>query len=382
MASRPVVTFAMEWVPQYRAPFYEGLRETLDDRGIEMRLVHGDPPGSRKARNDARQVSFADYVPNRVWTIQGLELTAQPVTRKLRGADLVVLQQETGLLLNYLALAWARVGGPVVGLWGHGHNFNPLEASAAAEAVKARVTRYADWAFAYTERSAEVFRSIGMDPTRITVVQNSLDIEPIRNPTGAVSPDVAELVAALRADGARVGWIVSALDRWKRVPFLIDVLDACRDRIEDFAFVALGAGDEQHRLVEAARTRPWLHPLGARFGADKAAVGEVAELTIHPGLAGLHVVETFATGTPMVTADIDYHSHEVAYLDADNALVLPADASADDFGDAVAGLLRDQRRLDHLRAGCARAAEVYTLDAMVENFAGGVEAALAAGRRR
>ncbi len=392
-ADRPVVAFAMEWVPQYRAGFYERLRTELADRGVEMRLIHGDPPASRKKRNDAKVLDWATYVPNRLWTVKGLEITAQPVVRHLRGADLVVLQQETGLILNYLMMAWSRVRGPKVALWGHGHNFNPLEASGLAERVKSAVTKWADWAFAYTDRSAEVFRSIGMEPTHITVVQNSLDIEPLRAALAGTGPetgpeaeqpsaDVAALVASLAAEGNRVAWIVSALDRWKRVPFLIEILDRCAERIEGFAFVALGAGDQAHLLVEAAETRPWLHPLGARFGADKAAVAALVDVTIHPGLAGLHVIETFATGAPMVTADIDYHSHEVSYLNERNSVMLPADASADDFAAVVERLLTDREALAELQAGCAEATEIFTLDAMVGNFADGIVDALATYRRR
>ena len=376
--TQPVVVFAMEWVPQYRAPFYERLRVELAGRGVEMRLVHGDPPTSRKKRNDSKVIDWAEYVPNRLWTVKGLELTAQPVLKLLRGADLVVIQQETGLLLNYVMMAKSRVGGPKIALWGHGHNFNPHEASGAAERVKQVVTKWADWVFAYTEHSAGVFRSIGMDPAHITVVQNSLDIDPIRNPSGTVSQDVAALVAELNASGARLGWIVSALDRWKRVPFLIEVLDACAERIDGFAFVALGAGDQAHLIAEAAKTRPWLHALGARFGADKAAIGALASVTIHPGLAGLHVVETFATESPMVTADIDYHSHEIEYLTPDNSVVVAAEADVDGFASAVADLLGDPVELARLQAGCRVSSETFTLDAMVDNFATGVVDALAA----
>lgn len=380
--NRPVVAFAMEWVPQYRAPFYERLKVELDQRGIDMRLIHGDPPASRSRRNDAKVVDWADHVPNRVRTIRGLEVTSQPVSRHLKGADLVVLQQETGLTLNYRMMAKARIGGPAVALWGHGHNFNPLEASGLAEAVKRRVTRWADWAFAYTERSAEVFASIGVDPERITVVQNSLDTSALSDRSGTPSPDVAELVTALEQRGAKVGWIVSALDRWKRVPFLLEVLDRCAATIDDFAFVALGSGDEADLLVEAARSRPWLHALGARFGPDKAAIGRLASVTIHPGLIGLHVVESFATESPMVAADLDYHSHEFGYLNGGNAVILDGEADADDFAAAVRTLLDGGPKLDQLQAGCRVGAERYTLAAMVENFADGIERALAAGRRR
>ncbi|MGB5757433.1 MAG: hypothetical protein WBM50_10995, partial [Acidimicrobiales bacterium] len=117
-------------------------------------------------------------------------------------------------------------------------------------------------------------------------------------------------------------------------------------------------------------------------GADKAAVGRLARLTIHPGLIGLHVIEAFATCSPIVTADLDYHSHEVSYLGPDNAVVLPADASADDFAETVEGLFGDPVELARLAKGCLAASEIYTLDAMVGNFAGGIEDALTTYRLR
>jgi glycosyltransferase involved in cell wall biosynthesis len=379
---RPTVIFAMEWVPQYRQEFYRRLRHELDHRGIEMRLVHGDPPASRRGRKDARVIDWAEFVPNRLWTIRGLELTLQPILGRLRKADLVVLQQETGLVLNYAMFVLSRLGGPLVALWGHGHNFNPLEANGPAERIKSTVTKWADWVFAYTERSRQVFQSIGVRPERITVVQNSLDTSDIDHPSDPMSPEIVDLVAELTATDATVGWIVSALDRWKRVPFLLEILDAVADRIDNFHFLVLGAGDDDAVLRNGAESRPWLHVLGPRFGADKAALGRLAAVTIHPGLVGLHVIDSFATQTPMVIADLPYHSHEVGYLTDDNSLTLPPDVDAERYAGEVVDLLGDEKRLSELRVGCRRAAEFYTLDAMVDNFADGVESALAlrAGR--
>lgn len=378
---RPTVVFAMEWVPQYRVEFYRRLRQELDNRGVTMRLVHGDPPPSRKGRKDSRVIEWAEYVPNRQWTVAGLELTLQPVVGRVGRPDLIVLQQETGLVLNYPMLLASRLGGPKVALWGHGHNFNPHEANPLAERVKSMVTGRADWIFAYTDRSREIFESIGVDPAVITVVQNSLDTSDVDAPSGPVSSDVQHLVDELSTQASQVGWIVSALDRWKRVPYLLDVIDRVAAAVPGFQFLVLGAGDDDRVLLDAQATRPWLHVLGPRFGADKAALGRLARLTIHPGLVGLHVIDCFATATPLVTADLDYHSHEVSYLGPDNSVVLNEDVDAATFAEAVIELFGDEARLEQLAAGCARAAGVYTLDAMVSNFADGIEAALASTGR-
>ncbi|MCP4221817.1 MAG: glycosyltransferase family 4 protein [Actinomycetia bacterium] len=307
--------------------------------------------------------------------------------RRLKGAELIILQQETGLLVNYPVLIRSKLGGTPVALWGHGHNFNPLEASAPAEWVKSKITPLADWIFAYTERSAEVFGSLGITRERITVVQNAVDTDALRaaatsgtgTPIGGVSDEIARLVAEVGERGARVGWIVSALDRWKRVPFLLETIDATRERVDDFEFFALGAGTDANILREAARTRPWLHAVGPVFGPDKAAIGRLAELTIHPGLIGLHVLDAFATASPMVTADISYHSHEIDYLEPGvNGVMLDSEATVSDFASTVAALLEDEARLKTLQEGCREAASMYTMEAMIERFAAGVRSALAA----
>jgi len=378
--SGAVVAMAMEWVPSYRVPFYNQLRSVLHARGIELRLVHGDPPGNRKERKDHMTLPWAESVPNEFFSVKGTELTHQPVWGRVRDVDFLVLQQEVGLSLNYRALWHHKVPGfhgPPVGLWGHGENPNPQTVNRWAEKLKRRVTPSADWFFAYTERSAARFRHMGVPNDRITVVQNSTDTEGLCNPTSPPSEPLGRRLAEVGERGARVGWVVSALDEWKRVPFLLEVLDKTRTLEPQFEFFVLGAGNAAHILESAAVDRPWLHVLGPTFGADKAAVGQLAEVMIHPGLAGLHVVESFATSSPMVTADLSYHSHEIDYLrPGENAVVLPASAPSDAFAHTIADLFAYPDRLAQLQAGCSHDAERYSLDQMVRRFAYGIEQAL------
>lgn len=375
--SRPLVAFCMQWVPSYREAFYEHLEPVLDQRGIDMLVIHGAPPASRRARNDSVEPPWATFVKNKEIAIKGVELTWQPSWRASRHADLVIVQQETGLLFNYLALATRRLRRQSVAMWGHGANSNPADANRAAESIKERVTPFADWFFAYTERSASVVEGLGFERDQITVVNNSRDSDLLAtNDDDSVDPEIAALVATVKARSKHVGWMVSALDTWKRLPFLVETLDVIRHLVPDFEFFVLGQGDDL-TIQEAAQTRPWLHALGSRFAADKSAVGAIADVTIQPGLIGLHVIDAFAFGTPMVTTEHSVHSHEFDYLvNGENALVLAEGATAAELGSATADLLRDPEKLQQLRAGGAASAASYTIDSMVERFADGIESAL------
>jgi len=91
-------------------------------------------------------------------------------------------------------------------------------------------------------------------------------------------------------------------------------------------------------------------------------------------------VDSFALETPIVTTRWPYHGPEMDYL-VDGANARIAGDSVVEFADAVVQLLLERDELDRLKAGCAAAAPRYSLEAMVENFAAGIRAALAMPRR-
>jgi glycosyltransferase involved in cell wall biosynthesis len=76
---------------------------------------------------------------------------------------------------------------------------------------------------------------------------------------------------------------------------------------------------------------------------------------------------------------VPYHSPEIEYLvPGRDGVVLANPDDADAYAEAVAGLLRDEGRRRRLVAGGRAASRRYTVEAMAERFAAGVEHALAA----
>ena len=380
-AGRPEVSIVYRHVPQYRTPFYERLRTDLDDLGIGLRLVHGQPVGEDAGRADAVRLPWATEVRNRTLDVAGKQLVWQPAWRQTRRSQLVIVEQASKLPLNYLLLATQRLGGPRVALWGHGVNMQAdgRPVTRAAEAAKRRATRVAHWFFAYTDGVAAKVRDLGFPADRITVVQNALDTEALRRwYLEATDAEVDAVRAEHGITGAHVGLYVGALYRGKRLDFLVESAVRTREILGDFELVIAGAGPEAGAVHAAAREHSWIHAVGPVFDRRKALLGRVSDVLLMPGLVGLAVLDAFALGAPMVTTAVPYHSPEIEYLtDGRNGLVLPAASTPREYGAAVAGLLAAPARLDGLRRGCRESADRYTVAEMSTRFAAGISAALA-----
>jgi glycosyltransferase involved in cell wall biosynthesis len=349
-------------------PFFAGLRERLGDEGVDLTLVHGFARGGRARRRDHGALPWAVTTRNRhIPVIPGVQRAVwQPLPRDvLRGADLVVVEQASRHLLNYRLLARSRSRGrPRVVLWGHGRNLQAGSSlsARASERLKRLVSAHPHWWLAYTAGSADRVAAIGFPRERITVVQNAVAVPP---PAESVErlPDRCVYVGSLYSD--------------KRIDFLLEAARRTAELRPGFRLVVIGDGEDRALVERAVGSSDWLEYRGSIFGEETAVELRRSQLLLMPGLVGLAVVDSFAQECPMVTVDLPFHSPEIEYLeDGVNGVCLPAGTPPERYGEEVAALLGDGRRLDLLRAGCRDAAATYTVDAMVEHVAEGLLAAL------
>ena len=366
----------------YRQTLFERLRVACAERGIELRLVHGQPSAAEALKQDAGQLHWADVMCNRFLRVRGVDLIWQPYPSALRNADLVVLIQENRILSNYPWLL--RLGvrrGQRVAYWGHGRNLQ----SAAPEGLREKWKRWfvnrVDWWFAYTDGTRDLLQGDGFATARITVLDNAIDNEQFQRDLDTVTEPV-RLACRARlgaTPGAPVGLYCGSLYPDKRLDLMLDAADRVHAARPDFRLVIIGDGPSRMLLTEAAATRPWLHSVGVQRGADKAAWFRAADLYLSPGAVGLHVLDAFCAGIPMITTAGARHGPEVAYLvSGRNGLIVKDDAVS--FADAVLRLLQDPAELAPLRQAAMQDAARYTLDNMVRNFVRGIEACLATPR--
>ena len=378
VVGKTVVTIVTKSLPHYRIPFFEALRLELDRHGITLVLIYGLPDPEEAKKRDTAAIPWGHAVQNRRIPFGRRSFWWQPCAALIRGSDLVIVEQASRLLLNYLLLAGQTLGGPKVAFWGHGRNFQGHRASRAAETVKRLISRWPHWWFAYTEGSAEVVRQLHYPLDRITAVQNAIDTSGLRLRRALV--DDKEL-AALRVrwgiQSRNIGIFAGGLYADKRIPFLLSSARAVRRRVSDFELIVLGAGPDQALVEEAAREHQWIHYPGPCLGSDKVPYFSLSKVMLLPGLVGLGVLDSFALEVPLVTVDLSFHSPEVDYLrNGENGLKLPVDTDPEAYADAVSRLLLNEQERERLQAGCRVAAQEYTIESMVSRFTSGVLGAL------
>lgn len=375
-----MVAVVFRYVHHYRRDFYERVRVLLDQRGVDFRLVAGQPGPVALPKEDAVDLPWAIHIRNRYYRVGHRQLCWQPCLRHVWDADLVIVEQASKLLANHILTAGRYLGGPRLALWGHGHNIQPQRASAPGEAVKRMLSRHVDWWFAYNEASVEVVKAIGFPPERITSVQNAVDTRWLSVARDGLSDaDIAAERRRLGLRGAHIGVFAGALYDDKRLAFLIDAGDRVRERLPDFELLVIGAGPDRPLVHRAAASRPWMHALGPLYGLEKVRAMSTAKALLLPGLVGLAVLDGFALGLPLVTTRVPFHSHEIAYVaPGENAIIVQEWRDSAVYADAVVRLFTDDALLERLREGCRVAAGAFTLEAMTRNFVDGVANALTA----
>ena len=366
----------------YRLELFERLQKACEARGIKLHLVHGQPTQREEKKRDVGSLPWADAVVNRYVSIGSKEVLWQPFPTQHRDADLVIVMQENRLLSNYPWLFLRGLHKAKVGYWGHGRNFQTRRPTGLLEKWKQFLVGRVDWWFAYTNLTKDILLADGYPAERITVLDNAIDNEGfIADLTAITDARLAEIGSELGLpESARIGLYCGSLYPDKRLDYMVAAAEKIQAALPYFHLLIIGDGPSAAEIKDAALTRPWLHWLGVRKGVEKAAYFRLADVVLNPGLVGLHVLDAFCAGVPMVTTSDARHSPEIAYLkDGENGLVVQGDAGA--YAEAIIGLLQNPSHYAQLQAGALAGAQRYTLQNMVERFAEGINRCLLMERK-
>lgn len=362
----------------YRLVLFERLREACSQRGIDLALVHGQASRRESVKKDEGFLPWARKVKNRFWELGARDLVWQPFPYELHDADLVVVMQESRILSSYPLLfsrLWSR---RKVAYWGHGVNFQSDAPTGLREKWKQMMLKRVDWWFAYTGMTVDILQCAGYPQENITCLNNAIDNETFEHDLASVTD--AQL-QAMRVEldvpeGAPVGLFCGSLYPDKKLDLLVAAGDQIHKVIPGFRLVVVGDGPSAKDIQSAAASRPWLRCVGVRKGQEKAVYFRLATVVLNPGAVGLHVLDSFCAGVPMITTADARHGPEIAYLRSGlNGLVVSGGVDA--YANAVIALLSNKGVLDALNQAALLDARSFTLDNMVNRFADGIEQCLA-----
>ncbi len=363
-------------ISRHRVPFYERLRSQLAERDIELQLVHGYFAPWERGKGDLACIPWATQIDNKVLRCRGREIYWQPVPLSIFSADLVVVEQANRLLLNYLMLLLRPFTGQRVALWGHGRNFQAKHPGSVLERFKKWWSRRADWFFLYTEHGAQLMQNAGANPSRMSVVFNTIDTRELQETKAEISrQQLDDLRLELGINNGAVAIYCGGLYRGKRIRELISAASEIRRALPDFSLIIIGAGEESGYVENKARELSWLHYLGPMHGRERVPYFMLADVQLIPGVVGLSVIDSFALGVPMVTMQQEGHGPEINYIEPGKNGLITAD-NLQEYVAAVQMILKDRDALFRMKSECEQSVKHYSLDNMVKRFADGVEAAI------
>jgi len=348
-------------------------------KGMELRLVYGHYSAAEKAKGDEIDIPWGLKVQNRYLGAGIRSLVYQPCLPYCLRSDIVVVEQASRFLLNYLLQASCPVVGSKLVFWTHGRSFED-RAGSVVERFKAWNRHGVSRWFAYTDLSAETLQASGIPRDRITALNNSVDTEGIRAQYEVVTEkEKQELRARLGLGEGPVGIYCGSLYRGKRIGFLLDAARRVHRQIPGFRLIIAGSGPERETLERASSECGFLRYLGQVYGKDKALLFAVADLNLNPGSIGLGILDSFVFEVPVVTTTNPHHGPEISYLVPEQNGLLTGD-DLDTYVDAVVGLLGDRKKLGTLKDACREDRGKYTIRNMADRFIEGLTLVAGEGR--
>lgn len=360
---------------QYRKIFYERLKEELNENNIELELIYGKGGNEKKAIKDEIDIKWATYIPNKTITIGNTDLTWQPCLKYLKNKDLVIVDSENKLLINYVLMFQRLFSKRKLAFWGHGRNLqdNP---NSLKNRFKYLFIDKCDWWFGYTKGTKQFLKTKKYPEDKITVLQNTIDTQGLRNHYQQIKDnEIKELRTELGiSENASTAIYCGAMYPEKNFGLILDVCFRLRKELPDFHMIFIGSGTEANKISKVANENSWIHYVGPKFDNEKVRYFKIAHIQLLPHYVGLGVVDSFAMETPIVTTNNPYHGPEFEYIiNKINGLI--SDDNVEDYYQTVFKTLKDKTYLN-LIEGCKNSTNELTIDAMVQNFKKGVVACL------
>lgn len=368
------VLFINKVLPQYRVDFFNQLKSELLNHDVVLHMVYGKANKENALKKDEVEIKWAHSIPNKRLKIGRSEILWQPYIKFLKDKDLVLVQTENKLFLNYYLIFARHLAKYKLGFWGPAKNMRE-ENNSWPNRFRFLFLKKCDWWFGYTTGVKEFLLDRNFPEERITVIQNAIDTHQLRKDYSEVTDmEIAELKGQLGIKGDNTALFCGSMYKGKSLDFILGACHKIKKSIPDFNMIFVGSGIEAVKAFEASKKFSWIHYVGTRFGKERVLFFKISAVQLMPRLVGLAILDSFAMETPIISTSNPFHGAEIDYLENGINGIMTED-DIDDYSNVVIHLLKTGNYRD-LIPGCKASAEKYTTEAMVENFKNGILSAL------
>jgi len=270
--------------------------------------------------------------------------------------DVLVVEANPRILSTPRAVRWMHARNrPVLG-WGLGAPPILGSLSGLRQREREHFLNGLDGWISYSQRGADEYRMMGLDPDRIFVAGNAVASKPEAPPPP--KPDVFS--------GPPVVLFVGRLQRRKRIDYLLQACARLPSSLQPCLEI-VGDGPDRSRLeLLAERIYPQANFPGAKHGQELAGYFRSADLFVLPGTGGLAVQQAASHGLPLIVAQGDGTQDDL--VRAENGWLIPPDEQTA-LRDALKQALSDPARLRRMGGESYRiAAEEVNIERMADVF--------------
>lgn len=310
MTTKLRIAIVQEWFPHYRIPVYKKL---ASHPCLDLTLIHG--ASSNKAGGKTVLSNVDTDMPFSVVKGPILEfhlfvkklLWHRPLNTLLKteSFDVIIHQFEMKFASLWPTLSMQRAQGRKFILWGIGHSLRPTP---LLDRMRRLIARKADAVVFYGDETRQLYIKMGLDPSKLFVARNSVDLTPIKFASSQWS---RERLNGYRREknlqGTHVLLTVGTLVERKRVDLLLQAVSMLRKKHPNIKMIVIGDGP----------LKTSLHEMTLLLGINENVkfLGEITEqeqiapwfllsdLVVAPGQVGLLATQTHAYGRPLVTCD-------------------------------------------------------------------------------
>lgn len=360
-------------IPFYRVPFFNALEarrpdqwdfKVVDDFNEKVFL-----PGIKR---DISSYQFKTLeVSTRILSISGKSVTYQKFWKQAADFDLIIVEHALNNLM-YPLCQLHQVFGKKFAFWGHGRDRNASQPSIPkrlAEKFKIFQAGLANGFFAYTDGVKQYLMNHGLSENKIYVVNNTIDILEQRQNFGKWLPERESRRDAMGLSGKKVLLFVGRPRSDKRIDFLLESFAILREIDPAYHLILVGSGSEAFQS-QATKGVTFFGPL-----VDLDQLGPiyvVSDVYVIAAAVGLGPLQALCYDLPIVTIHADNHGPEFEYLSNDNSLILPREANAQRFAQAIHHLLSDSQQLLALKSKTWSSVQHLTIENMADRFIEGI----------